>query len=238
MSFENTTWKDKENVKEYLETADYFIPERRTILAVLASFYESFLIDCRRKRILDLGTGDGILVRTLYEKDKNAEFIVTDGSDDMLQEAKEKLKGIPVSQFIKITFEEIINGKFKERKFDFIVSSFAIHHLTIDLKKKLFESLYDFLIDGGYFINIDATTHANEKITKWYYKIWREWIINFRNRYDIKEKHEEVIEKALKKPENHYDPLEIQLKFLREIGYKDVDCHYKFGVFTIYGGQK
>ncbi|NOY65253.1 MAG: class I SAM-dependent methyltransferase, partial [Nitrospirae bacterium] len=32
--------------------------------------------------------------------------------------------------------------------------------------------------------------------------------------------------------------LEAQLDALRETGFKEVDCYYKYGVFAIYGGRR
>jgi len=43
------------------------------------------------------------------------------------------------------------------------------------------------------------------------------------------------------KEEAHYsklDTLTDQLNALNEIGFKDMDCFYKYGIFAMYGGKK
>ena len=39
-------------------------------------------------------------------------------------------------------------------------------------------------------------------------------------------------------PDNMPDTLENQLKSLESAGFKNVDCYYKFGIFSIFGGEK
>jgi len=80
----------------------------------------------------------------------------------------------------------------------------------------MFERAYELLKKDGYFIIIDACTNSNKKVTNWYYKIWKEWIIRFQKNLKLKEKYENIVDTAPKKPENHY----------------------KFGVFTMFGGRK
>jgi tRNA (cmo5U34)-methyltransferase len=36
--------------------------------------------------------------------------------------------------------------------------------------------------------------------------------------------------------ENKPDTPNVQLNALRTIGFKDVDCYYQYGIFTMYGG--
>jgi len=38
--------------------------------------------------------------------------------------------------------------------------------------------------------------------------------------------------------ENKPDVLEEQLNALKEHGFKDVDCFYKYGIFSVYGSKK
>ncbi len=40
------------------------------------------------------------------------------------------------------------------------------------------------------------------------------------------------------KEENKPDTLISQLDLLNDIGFKDVDCFYKYGIFAVFGGAK
>jgi tRNA (cmo5U34)-methyltransferase len=156
----------------------------------------------------------------------------------MLNEAKIELDGMPVLEFRQISFEEIIQGKFEGGLFDFIVSSFAIHHIYFSQKKKLFKKIFELMNLNAYFINIDVVESNFENYNNWYFDLWKEGIINRQKSLNNDKSFEQVPEEARKKPENHYDTLEVQLDVLKAIGFSAVECHYKCGVFAIYGGKK
>ena len=236
--FERSNWNNSDYSRKYLDEADIYIPERAILLRILASFYRKFINSDEKKRILDLGCGNGILSKTLFNQNDNLEIVVTDGSKEMLIEAKKELDGMPVLEFCQISFEEIIQGKFKEGSFDFIISSFAIYHLHMTQKKKLFKKIFELMNLGAYFINIDVVVSNYENYNDWYYDLWKEWIITNQRSLNINKSFEQVPEEAREKSENHYDLLEAQLDTLKLIGFSSVECHYKYGVFAIYGGKK
>ena len=49
---------------------------------------------------------------------------------------------------------------------------------------------------------------------------------------------ENIIKRYKDLGENKPDTLEVQLKALKEIGFSEVDCFYKYGIFTIFGGKR
>ncbi|MHA2007544.1 MAG: class I SAM-dependent methyltransferase [Promethearchaeota archaeon] len=236
--FKRSNWYNGDYSRKYLDEADFYIPERDILLRILASFYRKFITSNKKKRILDLGCGNGILSKTLFNHNSNLEIVVTDGSKEMLIEAKKEFDGIPVLEFCQITFEEIIQGKFKKGLFDLIISSFAIHHLNMTQKMKLFNRVFEMMNLGSYFINIDVVVSDYENYNDWYYDLWKEWIIINQKSLNINKSFEQVPEEARRKSENHFDLLGEQLDGLKLIGFSDVECHYKYGVFAIYGGKK
>jgi len=236
--FEKSSWSNSEFSRKYLDEADMYIPERNLLLRILASFYHKFINSDKKKRILDLGCGNGVLSKTLFNQNSNLDIVVIDGSKEMLIEAKKELEGMPVSKFCQISFEEIIQGEFEGGLFDFIISSFAIHHLNMTQKKKLFKRIFEMMNLGGHFINIDVVVSNYEDYTEWYYDLWKEGIIIKQKFLNSSKTFEHVPEKARKGPENHFDLLRAQLKALKLIGFSGVECHYKCGVFAIYGGRK
>ena len=91
---------------------------------------------------------------------------------------------------------------------------------------------------NAYFLNTDVVISNYEDYTEWYYDLWKEWIIYRQKSLNINKSFENVPEVARKMPENKFDLLEAQLNALKSIGFSDVECHYKYGVFAIYGGKK
>ena len=45
-------------------------------------------------------------------------------------------------------------------------------------------------------------------------------------------------DEARAKDENHYDALAGQLDALVQAGFAEVECHYRYGLFSVYGGQR
>ena len=68
--------------------------------------------------------------------------------------------------------------------------------------------------------------------------MWAEWINEIQKVNNLKTNYQDIAYKAPDRPENHYDPLDVQLDFLKQAGFNNVECHYKYGLFAIYGGKK
>jgi tRNA (cmo5U34)-methyltransferase len=236
--FEKSNWGRPEYSREYRDHSDNYLPERATLLRMLASFYRHFVKGNGLKRILDLGCGDGVLAKTLYEQDQEIDITVTDGSQDMIEAAKVNLSGLPVSEFCQVTFDTIIQGQFTRPPFDLVVSAFAIHHLDLAHKTLLFQRLIELLKPGAYFVNIDVAEPNHPPYADWYYVVWKEWIIYRQRCLDHPESFAHVPEQARVRPENHYDSLESQLIALGSAGFSEIECHYKHGLFSLYGGRK
>jgi tRNA (cmo5U34)-methyltransferase len=246
-SFHDSGWGDADYDREYRDGSDVFIQERDTLLRIVASFFRTFVASKRRIsaepiRILDLGCGDGVLAETLCAEaariDVAVDFTVTDGSAEMLDAARVRLAAQPISAFHRATFEEIIAGEFQPAPFDLIVSSFAIHHLETAQKAALFERLLSLLSPGGYFLNTDVVLADSIAYTEWYFTLWREWIARRQRRLGLSEDFTGVPDEARAKDENHYDPLNGQLEDLSRAGFTEVACHYRYGLFAVFGAQR
>ena len=93
--------------------------------------------------VLDIGFGTGILTRRLYDDG----YVITgiDFSKRMMEIAKEKM---PQANLIQWDFTKGL-PKILDASFDWIISTYAIHHLTDDQKKPLFLELMGYLKPGG-----------------------------------------------------------------------------------------
>lgn len=233
-----TQWVQADNTKAYCDTAEFFIQERRTMIQVMASLYRYFFRSSDHIRILDLGCGDGILGETLLGIDPEIDLVCVDGSSHMLKAARQKLAGYQNTDFYQKTFKELIEQPPQWKPFSLIVSSLAIHHLVFYEKEALFRRLYSLLESDGFFLNIDVILPDHMLYEDWYYKMWREWIANHGMDLSEGESYIHIPEKARKNTENHFDKLPAQLDALRDAGYSHVECYYKYGLFSVYGGRR
>ncbi len=237
--FDKTNWARPEFSRGYRDNADVFIVERRRMLAILQSFYTYFIKDGKGKELLDLGCGDGIVTAAIADTDPTMSATLVDGSGDMLKTAGERLSGLKNARYVRASFEQILRQDNVGGRYDFIASSLAIHHLALDEKKSLFQYAYDHLKPGGYLVNIDVVLAPSEKLEQWYLFLWRDWIEERQRVLGIKGgQFGEIVERYKDNSDNKPDTLSDQLDALRSIGFKDVDCYYKYGIFTMFGGRR
>jgi tRNA (cmo5U34)-methyltransferase len=237
--FNKSQWAKPKFTQEYRDSADFYIVERKRLLEILSSFYRHFIGNKSNNNVLDLGCGDGIITNELLRIDNSIIATLIDGSEDMLNKAAERLKGFKNIHILKASFQEIIKKKIALQNFNFIVSSLAIHHLTMKEKKALFRTIYSHLNVGGYFLNIDVTLAPSETLEHWYLSLWREWISERKTAMGILDNsYDDIIQRYKDNRDNKPDTLDKQLKALKSAGFKDIDCYYKYGIFTMYGGRK
>ncbi len=172
----------------------------------------SDLISKKAERILDLGSGNGRLINLLKEKTQKAEFIAIDFSPHMLVELNKQFQDTSSIKLIKhdMSFPLPVGIG----KFDAIVSSFAIHHLTHQRKKNLYSEIFVLLRPKGIFCNLDHVFSDSRRLNRY-----------FRKKMDTK-----VINKEHNRRLARVD---IQLKWLSDIGFTDVDYYWKWLEFAL-----
>jgi tRNA (cmo5U34)-methyltransferase len=239
--FNQSEWNESDHVQEFVEHSDIYIMERKLQFKILTSFYQHFVnktINKRNIKVLDLGCGDGRISRELLKVDTNVEIYLVDGSYEMLERAKSYLNDYNNIQYINKTFQDILDADTLATNFDFIVSSLAIHHLSSNEKDLLFNYIYKHLNNGGYFLNMEVVLAPSEPLEEWYRIMWQQWIQENERKLGIEKSFQYLPLKYKKNPDNHPDTLDRQLNSLKTIGFKNVDCHYKYGIFAIYSGER
>ncbi|AFS79046.1 methyltransferase, type 12 [Gottschalkia acidurici 9a] len=102
--------------------------------------------------ILDIGFGTGILTEQLYNKGHKITGI--DFSNKMIEIARGKM---PQSTLVKWNFSKGLPEEIKDYKFDYIISTYAIHHLTDIEKEDFIKSLACNLTTNGRIILGDVS---------------------------------------------------------------------------------
>ncbi|MBU4260510.1 MAG: class I SAM-dependent methyltransferase [Proteobacteria bacterium] len=235
--FEKSRWADNGFSRNYRDEAEIYLPQRRHFIDLALSFYGHFIAGNRAARILDLGCGDGLLIQQLLQSFAPEEVTLVDGSDAMLAAAKARLGERGDIRFIRASFQDLLNQDPLPGNFDFIYSSLAIHHLASTEKKDLYAYIYRHLAPGGSFVHYDVVLPCSDTLEKWYLSLWRQWITE---QPDLgkREKLLLIPEQYKGNPDNVPDSLEAQLQMLKQIGFDNVDCYGKNGIFALFGGSR
>jgi tRNA (cmo5U34)-methyltransferase len=108
-----------------------------------------------------------------------------------------------------------------------------LHHLITDEDKKLFYiKIYNSLNENGIFFNLDVVLGSNAYLQEYYMKAWKKYL---RKGYSKNE-----VEEIIKQYYYEDSPAKLmdQIKWLENIGFKNVDVVRKYYNFAIYGGTK
>ena len=110
---------------------------------VLNSIYNEVLAS-DSKRVLDIGFGTGTLTKRLY--DRGLEIYGQDFSGEMIKIAQEKM---PKAKFFAGDFTKDLVDFLKDNKYDAVIATYSLHHLTDEEKISFIKSLLTLLNPGG-----------------------------------------------------------------------------------------
>lgn len=223
----------KDEIRETFDRAafdyDGFIPrlipyyhEQHNLMFDMITFERNASIN-----VLDLGSGTGVLSHLILREFPQAKVVAFDLAKNMLEICKNNLS----SYQNRVTFRQ---GNFAEDdigcEYDLVISGLAIHHLNEMGKQKLFKSVFQSMNPGGIFLVRDIVVGASQKLRQQYESLWRQYM---RSNGEDDEKFF-----AGYLAQDQPSSVEDQIQWLRESGFEDVGCHWKYFNFAIFGGSK
>jgi SAM-dependent methyltransferase len=203
-------WLEEGRVEQYLAAADEF-PHRSEGEGVLLEH-----VPGGARRVLDLGTGDGRLLALLSSERPGMTGIGLEISEPMMRIAEERFAGDSRIELISHDLDEPLPDL---GSFDAVVSSFVIHHLEDGRKRSLFDEVVDILEPGGVFANFEHVASPTERLHLAFFEAINEPIEN-------------------EDPSDRTVAVETQLGWLRESGFTDVDCYWKWLEMALLIGVK
>lgn len=208
-------WTSDQHARDYLERADS-ISHRTEGESTLLEF-----IPPTTRRVLDLGTGDGRLLNLVLGElvrrgHSPAEAVAIDFSPTMLEAARQRFSKESSVRVIAHNLDDSLPAL---GKFDAVISSFAIHHLAHERKRALYAEIYSLLNPGGVFCNLEHVASPTSRLHG-------EFL------------HSMGLTVETEDPSNKLLDLESQLAWLREIGFVDVDCAWKWRELALVVGRR
>lgn len=203
-------WQTTDHASAYLERADR-VPHRAAGEATLLDELPATV-----RRVLDLGSGDGRLLNLVLAARPGADGIAVDFSPHMLEQLRARFGANPSVRIVAHDLDQRLPAL---GTFDAVVSSFAIHHLTDERKRALYQEIWTVLQPGGVFCNLEHVLPVSARAhTK------------FLEAMGIADQDED--------PSNILLDVHTQLEWLRAIGFEEVDCHWKWRELALLAGRK
>ena len=203
-------WQTTDHASAYLERADR-VPHRAAGEATLLDELPATV-----RRVLDLGSGDGRLLNLVLAARPDADGIAVDFSPHMLEQLRARFGQNPSVRIVAHDLDQRLPAL---GTFDAVVSSFAIHHLTDERKRALYQEIWTVLEPGGVFCNLEHVLPVSARAHA-----------KFLEAMGIANQDED--------PSNILLDVHTQLEWLRAIGFEEVDCHWKWRELALLAGRK
>lgn len=203
-------WQTPEHALGYLEKADR-VPHRSEGEATLLDELPETV-----QRVLDLGSGDGRLLDLVLRARPGATGVAVDFSPPMLERLRQRFDRSERVQIVEHNLEEPLPSL---GQFDVVVSSFAIHHVPHERKRQLYGEIWNALSVGGLFCHLEHVASASER-----------GHLRFLHAMGRTLEDED--------PSNKLLDVHTQLVWLRQIGFADVDCYWKWRELALLVGRK
>jgi tRNA (cmo5U34)-methyltransferase len=207
-------WNTSEHALEYLARADA-VPHRGEGEAVLLE-----LLPERVGRVLDVGAGDGRLLQVVTRARPTATGVALDLSPTMLSGARRRFED---EESVEVLEHDLNHPLPAMASFDVVVSSIAIHHLAHERKRTLYTEIFDLLEPGGVFLNLERVASPTP---------------NLGRRFRMAMGHDHEADHDADDTSDRPLDLETQLFWLRETGFADVDCYWKWLELALFGGMR
>jgi tRNA (cmo5U34)-methyltransferase len=180
-------------------------------------------------RVLDLGSGSGLFTAILLTKYPKARVTLSDLSGGMLEVAKKRFAEHRDFAYVQSSFEAL---ELKPESFDIIISGIAIHHIPGPEKKRLYGKCREWLVPGGTFINSDQIRGESAASDALNSAVWRE-------RIESSGLPREAIAAAYERMKfDQPSTVTEQLQWLRDLGFVDVDCLFKWFPMAVFYAKK
>lgn len=216
------------------EIAQKYDSQRRKLIPCFDDFYNTAAslvqLDHKAPRILDLGAGTGLFSSYMIRKYPQARLTLIDLSTGMLDIAKERFEDAGASEVMYLagdysSFEDAV-------PYNAIISSLSIHHLEDEAKQALFSRIFQLLKPGGVFVNADQVLGQTAFLDGLYRSDWVAKI-------EATDLSQEALQTAYERTKlDKMAPLDAQLGWLHDSGFKDVDCVYKSYNFVVMFARK
>jgi SAM-dependent methyltransferase len=235
-------WQTEELAKTFLEDVRAAIPLAAEQIEVLLCVVRAAVGQVTR--FADLGCGDGILGRAVLARYPAARGVFLDFSAPMMAAARKAMQTegrqatFVVQDLAAKSWQDAIA---RDGPLDLVVSGLAIHHLSDERKRELYAEIFALLRPGGLFLNLEHVAFRSPWAEQAFDDLFVDFLWSYHKSRGGDKPRDEVAQQwyyRRDKQTNLLAPVEVQCRWLEEIGFVDVDCFFKLFQLALFGGRK
>ena len=182
------------------------------------------------RQILDLGVGTGNLAGLLLRAFPEARLVGIDIVPEFLEIAQRRL--FAFRDRVELIDADIASYEFPN-DLDVVVTAFVLHHTEDATKRRIYERIHAALRIGGCMANADFVDSASPLCSR----VFDDLRVAFMRQSGLTKERiriEHFEHRKLERP----TPIETQVDWLRNIGFADVECYWKYLNLAIFGCHK
>lgn len=211
-------------------TAETYDRDRMKLIPGHERFYAAALelIPTDAAMIVELGAGSGLFSTMLRAAFPEAQLTLVDFSEKMLALAQARLGSDARIRFLMADYTTAP----LPTSCDAVVTSLSIHHLEDERKRELLPRILETLRPAGLFVNADHIAGPTAELEEIYQM---RWLADVRA---LGATEEQIADSLYRQQEDRRSPVAAQLAWMREAGFADVDCWYKYSSFAVMSGAR
>jgi tRNA (cmo5U34)-methyltransferase len=201
---------------------------------------------------LDLGCGNGFLSKSILKSYPDAQAVLVDFSQPMLELARNNLAEYKNVRYLQadLSGKEWMDKIGHNSPFDAAVSGFAIHNFRKggDSYREFYSQIFDLLRPGGLLVNIELVGVASGWVNSVSHELAADAITQYHRKKGSSRNGNDVLEEfgrregwrtgEPKKYVAHYAFVENHCEWLRDVGFEDADCFFKVFTRAVVGGRR
>lgn len=235
-------WSDPDVVKRYLANVRGAVPLGIEQIEMALGLIREARPGVRT--FLAIGCGDALLASVMLEEHPSAVGVLVDDAEAMLELARRRLH--EHRERIEFVCADVHRPDWLEAlanrgPFDVVVTAFALSAAEDARKREVFCEIFELLVPEGVFLNFEHVSST----TRWTQTAADDYLIDAifgesikrspgKTRADVAHEYYERASRIGAATA----PLEVQCKWLREIGFESVECFLKVQELALFGGQR
>jgi tRNA (cmo5U34)-methyltransferase len=238
----NASGWNEDSSAEFIDAGHYFVPERELQMETICQLIE---LAPAGGPLVELCCGQGLLSQALLDRFPTRSVRAFDGSPTMMKAASTLLA--QYGERFKVDRFNLRERMWRKLPYQVsaVVSSLAIHHLTGEEKRTLFEDIAKVLLPGGVLVIADIVQPVGTWSARAAGQAWddavRKRSLDLDGSLDGFRKFQSLRWNLFTDPEpdpgDKPSPLLDQTQWLRDAGFVDVDVFWMLAGHAIFGGR-